>query len=167
MGFIDSLFPKSKDSTSTVYTFDDVRRFARPFIKNDIHEALAFGEMAESGSSSVLSVAFVVSDETFRSYVTLVDSRLINLMSPTVGARRMARRSAFAVKWGGFKPEYLSGFPEREPFSPEALNLYVLPPGWRMELNFKNRVHNLRCKLHEEQNPHFAAELLETRVVPT
>jgi hypothetical protein len=163
MGFIDSLFPAGKSSDSPLYTLDDAKHFAQPFInKAGIQEAFAFGELAKCGSSQVVSVAFVVSDMDFRSFATMVAGRLLELRSPTVFDRRNARSSAFVAKWSKH-----TNLKSSELFLSDELNLYVLPLGWRADLSFPERIRDLKRKLHEESNGKFVTELQNIWVVPT
>jgi hypothetical protein len=112
---------------------EDAKRLARHFVgKGEITQALAFGELARQGRSSVLSIAFVVgSERRFNTYVSLLGY----MRDVSSGGELLdVRRAVFASKWGGYAPAILQGLSASRPFKPGELNLIALSPGWRYEL---------------------------------
>lgn len=159
-------FGLTSETPHEVYTLADAALLARALVgKNGITEVVAFGELAYAGQSAVLSIAFVVPDEKFRIYSTCVGTRLVSLHRNSFDERTRARQEAFAVKYGTFASTLLQALPKRNPFSPGALNLYVLPYSWRQDLRSSACVTRLQKLLYEMNHVYFAAELENTIVL--
>lgn len=127
--FFESLFPSSVADAR--FSHADHLAMAKAFVgKNGLYQAFCIGSPQKDGLYQKLEVLFVLEgDSRYWEYLRLYQSNLAGRDSAPQLLLEV-QRLTFAAIWGGYSPLTLRAPAEKEPFSPNELNLQVLPMGW-------------------------------------